>query len=221
MWLLVVVLVLAVLGVSPAPAVAKVKKPKSPNCAHFSARKVSDVLDVGKRMYLAQTLILVGGSDCTYQGFTKTKANQLASTQVPFNQITYYPTAMIDILKTTKHYFDFEKAFLHKQQWTDKGALGRRDHDRIGSEDYWYTGMSTGAGLPECDPMLLYSNWTGPPACAGQPTLLSFAELAWIPLGHDGSGRMIYLTAGDQEGQPMYLSRVLRLGKDVVSGALY
>lgn len=215
-----VVAVFAVLLCAPAGVSAKHPKlPGVPRCASFSAKKVSDVLRSGRRMYLQHTLAL--GTSCTYYGLTVMQADGLADTQVPYNQITYYPSLLISAVETTRKLFDFQLRLLEKQGY-DRSSVLERDPWRIGAEELFFHGSQTGDKQQDCtaNPMIMYDNWTGPPDCKGQPALDQVQVLAWIPKG-TGSGLMIFLSASNQEGRPLSIGHMLDLAKKTTTGALH
>lgn len=202
---------------SAADAAGRKTLPTTPTCGKFSSRKVSDVLAVGSRLYLDHTL--VHGTSCTYEGLTAKQSAVLAGKQVPYNQITYYPSLLIDIQTTTKTLFDLQKGLILKGAST-VGTTSPKDPWRIGSEELFTSGEVTGDKMPPCNSMILYDNWLGPPACMGQPALRKLAVLAWIPLG-GATGRMVFLSAAAQAGRPLNLSHLLELAKESVTGQLY
>jgi hypothetical protein len=170
-------------------------------------------------MYLDHTL--VHGTSCTYEGLTASHAAELANKQVAYNQITYYPSLMIDIQTTTRTLFDIQKGLVFNSKFTI-ASTSPRDRWRIGTEEYFSSGDVTGEKMPPCGPgtSILYNSWLGPPECMGQPSLHQIAVLAWIPLG-GGLGRLVYLSAGAQSGRPLSVGHMLELAKESVTGALY
>jgi hypothetical protein len=216
-WMLALLSVAAVVGISAAGASGKQKHPTSPTCADFSLHKVSHVLGIGTRMYLSHTL--VHGTSCTYAGVTNSRAKQLATDNVAWNKIKYYPSLLIDVQTTKKSLFDVQLNLL-KMSFTTVDKTSRKDRWRIGSQEYFTSADVTGAKLPACNSGILYNNWLGPPECKGQPALFKVAVLAWIPLAH-GKGRMVFLSAAAQSGSPLHISHMLELAKESVTGQLY
>jgi len=215
-WLPAALLVAVVLGGSVTGASGKLL-PTAPTCGRFSQRKVGNVLAVGSRMYLDHTL--VHGTECTYEGLTAKQSALLANKNVPYQQIKYYPTLMIDIQTTTLTLFDFQKNLLGKSGFPID-STSPRDRWRIGGQEFFSSGEVTGNKMPPCGSMILYNNWVGPPDCMGQPALREVAVLAWIPMS-GGLGRMVYLSAGAQDGSPLSVGHMLELAKESVTGALY
>ena len=93
------VLFVAALNLAASSTSAKVTLPRVPKCSGFSTGKISALVGVG-RLHLVHTL--VHGTSCTYYGVSAAKANALATTSVPYQQIKYVPSLMITIEATTK-----------------------------------------------------------------------------------------------------------------------
>jgi hypothetical protein len=215
-----VVAVSAILLCVPAGASAKHPKlPGVPRCGSFSAKKVSDVLRSGRRMYLQHTL--ADGTSCTYYGLTVKQADELTNTFVPYNQIIYYPSLLISAVETTGRLFNFQLRLLEKQGYERSYVLAT-DPWRIGSDELFFHGTQAGDKQQECtaNPMIMYDNWVGPPDCKGQPALDQVQVLAWIPKQR-GSGLMILLSASNQEGHPLSIGHMLDLAKKTTTGALH
>ncbi len=213
------VLIVAGLSVVASSASAKVRLPTVPRCSGFSTNKISSLLLVG-HLHLVHTL--VHGTSCTYYGVSAARANVLATTAVPYQQIKYVPSLLISILPTTKALFNLQKGLISRNASSHGlsfGAVGTKL--RFGSQEYFYSGDQTSQGELPCESEILYDNWVGPPSCVGEPPLQEVGVLAWIG-GSRGLGRMVNLSAGAQAGMThLSLSHMLELAKETMNGALF
>jgi hypothetical protein len=211
---------LVVLGLAlPAFAVARSEHPTFPTCAQFSTAKISRLVGVG-RLHLDHTL--VHGTSCFYYGVDAAQSNKLASKQVPYNQIKYYPSLTIAVTPATKSLFLFQLNLVKRsasQHKIEFGAVAKQL--RFTPDEYFYAGDITGADQPKCNPQLLYDNWVGPPDCDGQPAMKQVGVIAYISTG-GGGGRLLTITA-TQQAPPgsVSLSHILELARRTVDGQLY
>jgi hypothetical protein len=222
-WVFAIVFGLAVLcGPVPSASAKHPKLPAVPRCGAFSAKKVIDVLRVGRRMYLQHVLL---GTSCEYYGLTIKQANKFAETFVPYDDIVYYPSLMISAVETDKELFEKQLVLLEKQHYTEypvyEGDPLRIAKHIHGSDEVYFHGAETGQKLPDCDPTRMYDNWLGPPSCKQQPDLEHAQVLAWIPRGGGGFGVMIFVSASNAEGAPLSIDDVIKLAKETTTGALY
>jgi hypothetical protein len=206
-----------VLGLGlPALAVAGSRQPTYPNCAKFSTRKVSRLVGVG-RLYLDHAG--PDGISCTYYGVSAAQATKLASTGVAYTKIRYYPSLMISDVFAPKVGFD-RLLQLFKQTAQKEGLdFGRVAKPlRFTSDEYFYSGVVTGADQPKCDPQIMYDNWVGPPDCDGEPALRKVGVIARDSV--DGQALMI---GASQQAPPgnLSLSHILELARETAGGQLY
>jgi hypothetical protein len=210
-----------VLGLGlPALAIARDDHhPTFPTCGAFSTSKVSSLVGVG-RLHLDHTL--VNGTSCTYYGVNAAQASKLATTQVPYTMIKYYPALMIAVTPATKSLFEVQLNLIRRtasQEDLDFGAVAKQL--RFTPDEYFYSGRLTGTEQPKCDKQILYDNWVGPPECDGEPALKKVGVVAFISTA-GGGGRLLLVSASQQTPPgSLSLSHMLELARKTVGGQLY
>jgi hypothetical protein len=206
------------LGLSAASAVEAKVMPTFPTCGAFSAGKVSRVVGVGK-LYLDSTL--ANSTSCTYYGVNAARATKLATMGVAYTKIAYYPSLVIAVTPATKSLVGVQinliKQTVSKED-LEFGAVNKRL--RFTRDEDFYSGAISGGSEMKCDPQIQYDNWVGPPDCDGEPALRKVGVVAFIPTA--GSlGRLLTITATQQDPGSLSLSHILELARQSVTGKLY
>ncbi len=202
----------------PSPASAEQARPTFPTCGSFRTAKLSRLLGVGK-LFLDSTQ--AHNTSCVYYGVDAARATKLATTSVPYTQISYYPSLMIAITPSRKSLFGLQLKLVKQtaaKQSLEFAAVDKKL--RFTPEEYFFAGQVSGDGEPRCDPQIGYDNWVGPPECEGEPALRKVGVLAFVPTG-GGAGRLVSVTATRQAPGALSLSHVLALAEQSVEGRLY